>query len=280
MVEFHPSRQPNAGSRRLASGAYARSRFRTCQGSIPQGFMPMEVIPSIDLRAGRCVRLYQGDFSQETVYSDDPMSVAQNYQAQGAPRLHLVDLDGAAQGGQSNRDKITEIIQALSIPVQVGGGIRDFPAAAALIGRGADRVVIGTAAVENPNLAKELTSRFGNERVVVAVDARDGKVSTRGWTETTDVEVLDLAQSMARLGVVRLLYTDISRDGTLTEPNYAANANLAEHSAMAVQASGGIASVAHILKLKETGVEGVILGRALYTGAVDLGGAIEAAAAV
>ena len=238
----------------------------------------MEVIPSIDLRAGRCVRLYQGDFSQETVYSDDPLSVALNYQAQGAPRLHLVDLDGAAQGGQSNRDKISEIIRALSIPVQVGGGVRNFPTAAALIDGGADRVVIGTAAVENPDLARELTSRFGNESVVVALDARDGKVSTRGWTENTDVEVLDLAHAMAHLGVVRLLYTDISRDGTLTEPNYAGNANLVEQSEMAVQASGGIASVAHILKLKETGVEGVILGRALYTGAVDLGGAIEAVA--
>ena len=222
------------------------------------------------------MRLYQGDFNRETVYSDDPLSVAHRWQAEGAPRLHLVDLDGAAQGDPSNREKISQIIKALSIPVQVGGGIRALSTAAALIDYGADRVVIGTAAVENPELAEALTSRFGSQRVVVALDARDGKVSTRGWTENTDVDVLALADSMAQLGVVRLLYTDISRDGTLTEPNYAANAELVENSGMAVQASGGIASVAHILKLKDTGAEGVILGRALYTGAVDLREAIEA----
>ena len=236
----------------------------------------MEVIPSIDLKSGRCVRLYQGDFSRETVFSEDPVAVAKGWQDQGAARLHLVDLDGAIQGSPANRNKISEILQALFIPVQVGGGIRSLPTATDLIELGADRVVIGTAAVEDPDLLSALTSKFGSQKVVVAVDARDGKVSTRGWSESTGVDVLELAGVVAELGVVRLLYTDIYRDGTLTQPNYAANAELVEKSGMAVQASGGIASLDHIGRLKETGVEGVILGSALYTGAVALGDAIRA----
>ncbi|PKB81086.1 MAG: 1-(5-phosphoribosyl)-5-[(5-phosphoribosylamino)methylideneamino]imidazole-4-carboxamide isomerase [SAR202 cluster bacterium Io17-Chloro-G9] len=234
----------------------------------------MEVIPSIDLKAGRCVRLYQGDFSRETVYSEDPVAVAKDWQDQGAARLHLVDLDGAAQGNPANRTKISQILRILSIPVQVGGGIRSLGTAADLIGLGADRVVIGTAAVEDPDMVEALASRFGSQSLVVAVDARDGKVSTRGWTENTSVDVLELATTMAKLGAVRFLYTDISRDGTLTQPNYVANAELVEKSGMAVQASGGIASLDHIRRLKETGVEGVIIGSALYTGAVKLGEAI------
>ena len=241
----------------------------------------MEVIPSIDIKSGRCVRLYQGDFSRETVYSEDPVAVARGWQEQGASRLHLVDLDGAAQGGPvqagpANRKTISEILQALSIPVQVGGGIRSLPTATDLIELGADRVVIGTAAVEDPELVDALTSKFGSQKIVVAVDARDGKVSTRGWTESTGVDVLELAGVVAKLGVARLLYTDINRDGTLTQPNYAANADLVVKSGMAIQASGGIASLDHIKRLKETGVEGVILGSALYTGAVALGEAIKA----
>ena len=234
----------------------------------------MEVIPSIDLKAGRCVRLYQGDFNRETVYSEDPVAVAKGWQEQGALRLHLVDLDGATQGEPANRAKIAEIIQMLSIPVQLGGGIRSLETAADLISLGADRVVLGTAAIEDPDMVGDIASRYGSGKVVVAVDARDGMVSTRGWTESTSVGVLNLAEAMAKLGVTRLLYTDISRDGTLTQPNYEANADLVAKSGMAVQASGGIASLDHIRRLKETGVEGVILGSSLYTGSVSLGEAI------
>lgn len=237
----------------------------------------MEIIPSIDLKSGRCVRLFQGDFQRETVFSDNPVSVALRWQNQGAARLHLVDLDGAAQGTPANTAAISEILDSLSIPVQVGGGIRSLAAAEAFIKLGAGRVVIGTAAVEDPDLVRALCASLGSERIVVAVDAREGKVATRGWANDTSVEVLDLAGQMAELGVTRLLYTDISRDGTLTQPNYQANQELAQKSGMAVLASGGIAALEHVSRLKETGVEGAIVGTALYTGAVDLAQAIEVA---
>ena len=237
----------------------------------------MEIIPSIDLRSGRCVRLYQGDFDRETVFSDDPVAMALRWQDQGAGRLHLVDLDGSAQGSPANQEAISKIIDSLTIPVQVGGGIRSVATAEAFIELGAERVVIGTAAVENPDMVRSLCDSHGSARVVVAVDARDGKVATRGWTKDTLVEVLDLVAQMADLGVTRLLYTDISRDGTLTQPNYQANQDLARDSGMAVLASGGIAALEHVSRLKATGVEGAIMGTALYTGAVDLAQAIKAA---
>ena len=237
----------------------------------------MEVIPSIDLKSGRCVRLYQGDYQQETVYSEDPISVASTWQEQGASRLHLVDLDGAVQGNPANLEIISAIVSRLTIPVQVGGGIRELATAEKLLSLGVDRVVIGTAAVENPRLVQELCQRHGVQRVVVALDARDGQIAIKGWTEETSVSVLELANDMAQLGVCRLLYTDIARDGTLTEPNFAANRSLVENTGLAVQASGGIASLDHINRLSQTGVEGVILGRALYTGDIKLAEAIATA---
>ena len=236
----------------------------------------MEVIPAIDLKSGRCVRLYQGDYQRETVYSEDPVSVALDWQQQGAPRLHLVDLDGAAQGKPANLEILTQIIRSLSIPVQVGGGIRNEDTAQTLLAAGADRVVIGTAAVEQPALVEVLCRDHGG-RVVVAVDARDGRVAIKGWTEKSSVGALELAQRMSLLGVTRLLYTDISRDGTLTEPNFEANAALVRDTGMAVLASGGITSLEHIRQLDETGVEGVILGRALYDGVIALPEALAVA---
>ena len=237
----------------------------------------MEVIPSIDLKSGRCVRLYQGDYQQETVYSQDPISVASTWQEQGASRLHLVDLDGAAQGNPANLEIISAIVSQLTIPVQVGGGIRELATAEKLLSLGVDRVVIGTAAVENPRLVQELCQRHGGQRVVVALDARGSQIAIKGWTEDTSVSVLELANDMAQLGVCRLLYTDIARDGTLTEPNFAANRNLVENTGLAVQASGGVASLEHIDRLSQTGVEAVILGRALYTGDIKLAEAIATA---
>jgi phosphoribosylformimino-5-aminoimidazole carboxamide ribotide isomerase len=238
----------------------------------------MEVIPSIDLKAGRCVRLYQGDYQQETVYSDDPLSAALAWQEQGAPRLHLVDLDGAVHGRPANLEVISAIIEGLAIPVQVGGGVRGARTAETLLGAGADRVVIGTATIEEPSLVKQLCDKHGSERVVVAIDARDGRVAIRGWTESTSVNVLDLAKQMSAVGVSRLLYTDISRDGALAGPNFAANATLVRNTGLAVLASGGIASLEHIRRLSGTGVEGVIIGRALYTGDIKLAEAIASAA--
>ena len=237
----------------------------------------MEVIPSIDLKSGRCVRLYQGDYNRETVYSEDPLAVAQTWQDQGAPRLHLVDLDGAAAGTPINLDTISKIIDLLTIPVQVGGGIRDQETADKLLDVGAERVVIGTAAVQNPAFVEQLCWKYGGHRVVVAVDARNGQVAIKGWTEKTAIDVLDLAKQMSMLGVTRILYTDIQRDGTLTEPNFEANADLVKETGLAVLASGGIASVEHIRRLTQTGVEGAVVGSALYTGAMSLPDALAAA---
>ena len=238
----------------------------------------MEVIPAIDLKGGRCVRLFQGDFDQETVFSDDPLAMALSWQEQGGRRLHLVDLDGALQGKPAHLEVISTIVQGLDIPVQVGGGIRDLAAAEAWLEAGADRVVIGTAAVRNPDMVQEVCRRHGSQRVVVSVDAKDGLVALRGWTEHTTITVLELAHQMARIGVVRLLYTDISRDGALTGPDYQTNAQLTKETGLAVLASGGVASIEHIKELQPTGVEGVIVGRALYTGAVTLPEAMAAVA--
>ncbi len=238
----------------------------------------MEVIPSIDLKDGRCVRLYQGDFGQTTVFSDDPVAVALGWQEQGGTLLHLVDLDGAADGIPANLPVINSIIRALDMPVQVGGGIRERSTADALLSAGASRVIIGTAAVENPKLVADLCGHYGEEMVVVAVDARDGMVTTRGWTAGSEVSALDLARQMRDLGVPRLLYTDVSRDGTLTSPNFSANAQLVQQTGMKVQASGGVSALDDIRQLTLTGVEGVIIGTALYRGAITLPEAIRAAA--
>jgi len=238
----------------------------------------LEIIPAIDLRDGRCVRLFQGDFDQETVFSDDPLATALSWQEQGGHRLHLVDLDGAVQGKPVHLEIISAIVRALDIPVQVGGGVRDLAAAEAWLDAGVDRVVIGTAAVRDPDMVQEVCRKHGSQRVVVSVDAKDGLVALQGWTEASTVTVLQLAQRMSQIGVVRLLYTDISRDGALTGPDYENNELLVRETGLAVLASGGVASIEHIKELLPTGVEGVIVGRALYTGAVSLPEAIAAVA--
>lgn len=237
----------------------------------------MEVIPAIDLRGGRCVRLHQGDFDRETVFSDDPLAMALRWQQEGGPRLHLVDLDGAAAGEPAHLQVISDIVRSLDIPVQVGGGIRTAATARAWLEAGVDRVVIGTAAVRNPEMVAEVCRAHGGDRVVVSVDARNGMVALQGWTESSQVSALELALRMADLGVPRLLYTDIARDGMLSGPDLATNERLVEETGMAILASGGVASVDDIRQLVPTGVEGVIVGRALYTGAVSLGEALAAA---
>ena len=238
----------------------------------------MEIIPSIDLKSGRCVRLYQGDYSRETVYSDDPVAVAMGWQREGGARLHLVDLDGAAGGRPVNLEVIREIVSALEIPVQVGGGVRDLAAALELLEMGADRVVLGTLAVQDPDLVRRLCDQKGAGRVVVAVDARDGVVAVKGWTEATSLRALELVQRMEELGVRRFLYTDISRDGTLTEPNFQAIGEMVEATDSAVLASGGVSSEEHLARLAAIGAEGAILGTALYTGALTLEAAMRAVA--
>jgi phosphoribosylformimino-5-aminoimidazole carboxamide ribotide isomerase len=229
----------------------------------------MEIIPAIDLKGGKCVRLYQGDYRQETVFSHDPVGVALHWCSLGAPRLHIIDLDGAAKGEPCHTSIISEIAKAINIPVQVGGGIRRRETIETLLGSVVDRVILGTAAAEDPDLTKEACHRFG-EAIVVGIDARDGYVATHGWKRKTRFTAIELIQEMTSLGAKRFIYTDISRDGTLSQPNFEAIAGLISTTKLPIIASGGIASISHLVRLKQLGAEGAIIGRALYTGDIRL----------
>ncbi len=237
----------------------------------------MEIIPAIDLRGGRCVRLYQGDFQQETVFSDDPSQVAARWHALGAPRIHVVDLDGAKAGRPANIDAIRAIAGAVPIPIELGGGIRDIATIEAALGWGVERVILGTVAVQNPALVTEACKLYG-ERIIVGVDARNGKVAVNGWLETTSQDAADLVAQMATAGVQRFIYTDIGQDATLQGPNMQSLGSVLAATTRPVIASGGVGTIDHLLRLTEAGVEGVIVGQALYTGAVDLAEALKAVA--
>jgi len=204
-----------------------------------------------------------------TVFADDPLQVALHWQSLGAPRLHLVDLDGAEKGELTNLEVINEIAGSLLIPTQLGGGIRRLDTVETLLKAGLDRVVLGTAAIEDPALVKAACARFG-ENIIVGIDARNGFVATHGWQTDTQVKGADLANAMVKLGVGRFIYTDISRDGTLTEPNFSAFSELLHAVRRPIVASGGVSSLNHLRMLKALGAEGVIVGRALYTGDIDL----------
>ena len=235
----------------------------------------IEIIPSIDLRGGNCVRLYQGDYDNETVFSEDPVEVALKWQSMGAPRLHIVDLDGAASGEPGNMDIINKLAVAMLIPTQVGGGIRHLGTIEQLLKTGIERVILGTAAVEEPRLVQEACSRFG-DAIIIGIDTREGRVATHGWRLEMDLEAVEFARAMVKLGAKRFIYTDISRDGTLTEPNFAALTELVEAIRLPVIAAGGISSVLHLKMLKSLGAEGAIVGKALYTGDINLKQALEA----
>jgi phosphoribosylformimino-5-aminoimidazole carboxamide ribotide isomerase len=226
----------------------------------------MIVIPAIDLRGGRCVRLLHGDFAHETVYGDDPVAMARHWAAMGATILHVVDLDGAAAGSPQQTALIAAICAAIAIPVEVGGGLRTEGDIAATIAAGAHRVVLGTAAIENPNLVMAALAAYGPERIILGLDARDGYVATGGWLATSNVRAVDLARAMAERGVYRVVATDIARDGMRTGPNVEFLAEVAT-SGLAVIASGGIKDRGHLALLATIpGVEAVITGTALYTG--------------
>ncbi len=231
----------------------------------------MIVIPAIDLRGGRCVRLLQGDFARETVYGDDPVQMALRWQAAGATMLHVVDLDGAKAGFPAQAAIVSAIAGALTIPVELGGGLRSLDHLEAAFAGGVARVVLGTAAIEDRDLLTAALERWGAERIVLGLDAREGMVATRGWTETTAVRATELATELAAFGVRHVVYTDIGRDGTLHEPNYTALREMAEVSGLAVIASGGVARREHLVALAAVpGVEAAIVGRAIYTGDVTL----------
>jgi phosphoribosylformimino-5-aminoimidazole carboxamide ribotide isomerase len=238
----------------------------------------MEVIPAIDLLGGNCVRLYQGDYGQSEVFGEDPVTMAKQWQDQGATRLHLVDLDGAKTGEPVNFSAIEKIVNALEIPVQVGGGLRDRTRVFQLLSLGVKSAILGTVAVEKPELVGELCQEFPGQ-IIVGIDARNGKVATKGWLETSEVEAIDLAQRMATLGAAAIIYTDIHRDGTMQGPNLDALRELCTHISIPVIASGGVSSVTDLLNLlglEAIGVKGAIVGRAIYTGDVVLKEAIRA----
>ncbi len=231
-----------------------------------------ELIPAIDLKSGKCVRLQEGDLSRSTQYSDDPLAMALHWQELGAARLHLVDLDGAFSGSTHHLEVARSIFRSLKIPVQFGGGLRTLAHIERVLALGADRVILGTAAVESPETVAEAVRRHG-DRIVIGIDARDGLVAVRGWVDRSEISALDLARKVKTLGVARVIYTDVSRDGMLGGVNFEATARLASEVGIRVIASGGVASENHVRALWENracGVEGVILGRSLYEKRIDL----------
>ena len=235
----------------------------------------MDVIPAIDLRNGRCVRLFQGDYNREQVFSDDPVEVALYWEHLGARWLHVVDLDGAASGSPKNLGVISAIKARVKIPLQVGGGIRDLDTASNLLRLGASRIIFGTAAIEAPDLVTTALERLGNEAVVVSVDARDGQVAVRGWKKQSHLKAKVLFQRLAELGVSRIIYTDIAKDGTLSAPDFPALAGLLSYVSCPLLIAGGISSLTHLQQLSDLGVEGAIVGMALYTRSIDLSEALQ-----
>ena len=230
----------------------------------------MEIIPAIDIRDGRCVRLVQGDYDRETVYSDDPTEMASQWVDQGATRLHVIDLDGAREGRAINHDVASTIASEATVPVQLGGGIRDVATARAAVAGGVDRIIAGTAAITEPNFARALCEELGARAVVVSVDAKDGVVMLQGWTKTSGMAASDVVKGVEAAGVMRLIYTDIAVDGTLTGPNFRAISELVESTPLEVIIAGGVSSLAHLLELERIGVEAAIVGKAVYTGDIDL----------
>jgi len=232
----------------------------------------MIVIPAIDLKEGNCVRLEQGLMEKDTVFSDNPGAQAKAWQDAGAELLHIVDLDGAFAGEPKNRSAIEAILANLTIPAQLGGGIRDIATIEAYLGMGLSRVIIGTAAQRNPELVIEACRKFPGQ-IVVGIDAKNGMVAVQGWAEVTDITAIDLAKKFEGYGVSAIIYTDISRDGMMQGVNIDATRQLAEAISIPVIASGGLSSLADIEKLmaiEESGVVGAITGKAVYTGAIDL----------
>ena len=218
---------------------------------------------------GKCVRLYQGDYDQKTVYDDDPVAVALRFERQGARRIHIVDLDGAKAGAPQNLEVARRVCEAVNAPVQMGGGVRDVETARAVLAAGVDRVMLGTVAVREPSVALDACAELGADAVVVAIDSRDGMVAVSGWTSGSETRAVELLSLMHRAGVRAFLCTDIARDGTLSGPNYALMRDLVAVGGDSIIAAGGIASVEHLRRLDEIGVGGAVIGRALYTGDIE-----------
>lgn len=239
----------------------------------------MIIIPAVDIRKGRCVRLFQGRMDKETVFSDDPAAMAKRWEDEGAEIIHVIDLDGAIKKSPQNLNSISNIIDSVNAHIQVGGGIRDKKTVGLLLDLGAERVIIGTEAIKNPNFVKEACKAFPG-RIIVGIDARNGFVAIEGWTKTTKTKAVDLAKQFEDCGVAVINFTDIHRDGMQTGPNIDETRLLAEAVSIPVVASGGVSTIEDIknlLPLKEVGVVGIITGRALYSGSMKLKEAIEIA---
>lgn len=239
----------------------------------------MNIYPAIDLRGGNCVRLVKGDFSRETIYSRDPGAMAREWAAAGASSIHVVDLDGALAGESRNLTAIRAIMEQGGIPIEVGGGIRNMSHIERLLTAGVHQVILGSAAVKNPQLVKDACRAYPG-RIVVGIDAKNGDVAVEGWEASGHIQAEELAKKMADAGVERIIFTDIARDGMLSGVNVEATVAVAKASGLKVTASGGVASLEDlkILKKRETdGVEGCIIGKALYTGAIDLRQAVAIA---
>jgi phosphoribosylformimino-5-aminoimidazole carboxamide ribotide isomerase len=235
----------------------------------------MIVIPAIDLKDGKCVRLLQGRKEDVTVYSDDPASMAKHWEGLGAELLHVVDLDGAFTGEQKNFDEIRAIREAINIPIELGGGIRDIDRIETLVSLGVNRVIIGTSAAKHPEMVKEASEKFPG-KVLVGIDAKDGKVAVKGWVEVTELDAIKFAHNMENSGAAGIIYTDISRDGMLTGPNVEAMAKMVEAVSIPVIASGGVSKLDDIRRLDSiSNLWGVITGKALYSGTLELGEAIN-----
>ncbi|MDY6986604.1 MAG: 1-(5-phosphoribosyl)-5-[(5-phosphoribosylamino)methylideneamino]imidazole-4-carboxamide isomerase [Thermodesulfobacteriota bacterium] len=237
----------------------------------------MLIIPAVDIKGGRCVRLLQGRKDSETVFSDDPSSMASRWEAEGAELLHVVDLDGAFEKGPQNVAAIKGIVDEVRIPVQLGGGIRTMDTISMYLDLGIARVIVGTEAIRNPGLVEEASQRYPG-RIVVGIDARDGMVAVEGWTETTKQEAIEVAKGFEACALAALVFTDIHRDGMQTGPSIGQTKRLAESVNIPVIASGGVSNIDDIkalLPLEDVGVQGVITGRALYSGTLDLRQALE-----
>ncbi len=242
----------------------------------------MLIIPAIDLKDGSCVRLKQGELNNATVFSDKPEEMAARWQAEGAERLHLVDLNGAFVGTPQNKEAILNILKTLNgkIPVELGGGIRDLKTIENVLDWGVQWVILGTVAVQNPNIVKEACREFPN-RIIIGLDAKDGKIATDGWAKLSDLSVLECAKRFEDSGAIGIIYTDIARDGMMTGINVQATDKLAQSLKIPVFASGGLSSLSDIESLALTGtIKGVIAGRALYNGAIDFAQALKTIAVV
>ena len=238
----------------------------------------MLILPAIDLRGGNCVRLVKGDFKQETIYSEHPEEIALRWEGEGAEFLHVVDLDGALAGEPQNMDAIKRILQAVTIPVEVGGGIRSMESIDRLLSIGVSRVILGSVAVHKEELVQEACSAYGN-RIVVGIDAKKGIVATDGWEKSGDISAVELAKKLGTFGLETIIYTDISRDGTRSGVNVTETAHLARASGIKVIASGGVKSISDIEELKKRecdGIIGVIVGKSIYEGTLSLTEAIAA----